>query len=93
MYLIFSKFQGWISAGGGSFGPKTGTNVGWGDWQNFCQMGDPSVPPGKKNPVAYLNFDSIFEFLGQFTITCIYYFLKKGVDNFEIRAQNMFIFG
>ena len=43
-------FQGWTSAGGGgtSLGPKMGTSVGWGDWQNFCQMGRPPVPPGKK---------------------------------------------
>ena len=27
--------------------------------------------------LAYLNFDAIFEFLGQFTITCTYYFFKN----------------
>ena len=36
---------------------------------------------------AYFNFDAIFEFLGQFTIRCIYF--QKDVDYFEIRAQNM----
>ena len=40
--------------------------------------------------MAYLNFDVIFEFLGQFTIRCIIIF-QKDVDNFEIRAQNMLI--
>ena len=30
-----------------------------------------------KNRLAYLNFDAIFEFLGQFTIRCIYFFFKK----------------
>ena len=28
-----------------------------------------------KDRLVYLNFNSIFEFLGQFTIRCIYYFL------------------
>ena len=31
-----------------------------------------------KNRLAYLNFGGIFEFLGQFTLRCIYYFLKRG---------------
>ena len=31
-----------------------------------------------KNHLAYINFDAIFEFLGQFTIIrCIYYFPKR----------------
>ena len=30
-----------------------------------------------KNRLAYLNFDAIFEFLGQFTIRCMYYFSKR----------------
>ena len=30
-----------------------------------------------KNRLAYLNCDAIFEFLGQFTIRCIYYFSKR----------------
>ena len=30
-----------------------------------------------KNRLAYLNFDAIFEFLGQFTIRCIYHFPKR----------------
>ena len=38
--------------------------------------------------LAYLNCDAIFEFLGQFTIRCIYYFSKKGVYNFEIEHKN-----
>ena len=33
-----------------------------------------------KNRQAYLKFDDIFEFLGQFTITCIF---QKGADNFD----------
>ena len=33
-----------------------------------------------------------FEFFGQFTIRFIINFLK-GVDNFEMRAQNMPMFG
>ena len=48
MYLKFSGMNlGW--GGGTSLGPKTGTSVGWGDWQNFRRMGGPPVPPGK-NP-------------------------------------------
>ena len=39
-----------------------------------------------KNPLPYLNFSVIFEFLGQFTIRCIY-FVQKGVDNFEIEYK------
>ena len=30
-----------------------------------------------KNRLAYLDFDAIFEFLGQFTIRFIYYFPKR----------------
>ena len=30
-----------------------------------------------KNCLTYLNFDVIFEFLGQFTLRCIYHFLKR----------------
>ena len=30
-----------------------------------------------KNRLTYLNFYVIFEFLGQFTIRCIYYFFRK----------------
>ena len=50
MHLNFLNFRGRTSAGGGtSLGPKTGTSVGWGDWQNFCRMGGtPQSPPGKK---------------------------------------------
>ena len=43
-----------------------------------------------KNRLAYLNFDAIFEFLGQFTIRCIYYFPKR-CWWFWDRAQNMLI--
>ena len=39
-----------------------------------------------KKYLAYLNFNIIFEFLGQFTIRCIYHF-SKGVDNFEIEHK------
>ena len=41
------------------------------------------------NRLANLNFDAIFEFfefLGQFTVTCINDFSKK-VDNFEIEHK------
>ena len=50
MYFNLSNFRGRISAGGGgtSLGPKTGTSVGWGDWQNFCRMGGTPSPPRKK---------------------------------------------
>ena len=34
----------------------------------------------------FLNFDDIFEFLGQFTVRCTYFF-QKGVDNFEIEHK------
>ena len=47
MYLNFSNFRGRTSAGGTSLGPKTGTSVGWGDWQNFRWMGGPPSPPRK----------------------------------------------
>ena len=30
-----------------------------------------------KNRLAYLNLDAIFEFLGQFTLRCIYHFSKR----------------
>ena len=39
-----------------------------------------------KNLLAYLNFEAIFDFPGQFTIRCIYYF-QKDVDNFEIEHK------
>ena len=53
MYLNFSNFQGQTSAGGTSLGPKTGTSVGWGDWQDFCRMG--------KNPGhSILHYDYVF---------------------------------
>ena len=53
----FFKFSGTNSAGGGgpSLGLKTGTSVRWGDWQNFHQMGDPPVPPGKKKPGCHIH--------------------------------------
>ena len=47
MYANFSTFWGQTSAGGTSLGPKTGTSVGWGDWQNFRRMGDPQSPRKK----------------------------------------------
>ena len=37
-----------------------------------------------KNRLAYLNVDAIFEFLGQFTIRCMF---QKGIDNFEIEHK------
>ena len=49
-----------------------------------------------KNPLAYLNFDAVFEFFGQFTIRCIFYYkllyiiniiFQKDVDNFEIEHK------
>ena len=50
----FFKFSGTNLGGGGtSLGPKTGTSVGWGDWQNFCQMGGPPSPPRKKTLSGY----------------------------------------
>ena len=39
------------------------------------------------NHLAYLNFDAIFEFLGQFTIQDAYIILQKAVDNFEIEHK------
>ena len=49
MYLNFSNFRGRTSAGGGtSLGPKMGTSVGWGDWQNFRRMG--GTPRGTPSP-------------------------------------------
>ena len=43
--------------------------------------------------MAYLNFDAIFEFLGQFTIRCIYYlFFIKMLIILNI-AQYMLILG
>ena len=36
----------------------------------------------QNNRLAHLNVDAIFEFLGQFTLRCIYYF-QKDIDNFE----------
>ena len=39
-----------------------------------------------KNRLAYLNFDAVFEFFGQFTLRCINYF-SKDVDNFEIEHK------
>ena len=42
-----------------------------------------------KNRLAYLNFNAIFEFLGQFTIGCLYkcIIVQKDVDNFEIEHK------
>ena len=40
-----------------------------------------------KNRLAYLNLDAIFEFLGQFTLRCIYHF-SKDVDDFEIEHKH-----
>ena len=40
------------------------------------------------NHLAYLNFDALFEFLGQFTRRCIAYIIfQKDVDNFEIEHK------
>ena len=53
MYSKFSSFQVFgdePQLGGTSLGPKMGTSVGWGDWQNFHRMGGPPVPPKKKKP-------------------------------------------
>ena len=52
MYLNFSNFQGRTSAGGGgqALVQKQGQVSDGGDWQNFCQMGDPRPPPRKKKP-------------------------------------------
>ena len=47
MYFNFSNFRGRTSARGTSLGPKPGTSVGWGDWQNFSPNG--GNPPRKKN--------------------------------------------
>ena len=38
-----------------------------------------------KNRLAYLNFNAIFEFFGQFTLR--YIIFQKGVDNFEIEHK------
>ena len=41
-----------------------------------------------KNCLTYLNFNTIFEILGQFTIKCIRYIIfQKGVDNSEIKHK------
>ena len=40
--------------------------------------------------MAYINFDAIFEFLGQFTIRCIEYFSKRCWYLWD-RAQSMLI--
>ena len=34
-----------------------------------------------------LSFNFIFDFLGHFSIRCIYYFSKKSVDNFEMENK------
>ena len=34
-----------------------------------------------------LNFDTVVEFLGQFTIRCKYYFFQKDIHNFEIEHK------
>ena len=51
--------------------------------QNRQNVGFGSIT---QEPLGLLNFDAIFEFLGQFSIRCIYayayYFFKKDVDNF-----------
>ena len=49
MYLNFSNFRGWTSAGGTNLGLKMGTSVGWGDWQTFRRMGEPPVPQEKNS--------------------------------------------
>ena len=54
MYLNFSNFWGRTSAGGGQALVQKWGQVSDGDWQNFRQMGGPPVPPGKKNPDAFL---------------------------------------
>ena len=33
--------------------------------------------PNSRTPVAYLNFNAIFEFLGQFATRCIYHLSKR----------------
>ena len=45
--------------------------------------------------MVYLNFNAIFEFLGQFTVRCIYMYFFSSVDDFEISTKhgNMLIFG
>ena len=40
-----------------------------------------------KDRLAYLNFDAIFEFLGQFTIRYIYIVFQKDVDNFQVKYK------
>ena len=49
MYLNFSSFRGRTSAGGGGqvSVQKRGQVSDGGDWQHFCRMGGPLVPPGK----------------------------------------------
>ena len=37
------------------------------------------------NRLAYLNFDDISEFLGQFTVRCIVF--QKSVDKFEMEHK------
>ena len=50
MYLNFSNFRGWTSAGGGGGKPwsKNRDKCWMGDWQNCCQMGGSPSPPRKK---------------------------------------------
>ena len=43
-----------------------------------------------KNHLAYSNFDTIFEFFGQFTMDA-YIIFQKGVDNFEIGHLCLFL--
>ena len=53
MYLNLSNFRGRTSAGGGqALVQKRGQVSDGGDWQNFCRMGDPPVPPQEKNPAG-----------------------------------------
>ena len=40
-----------------------------------------------KNRLSYLNFDAIFEFLGQFTIRFIDKIFQGVIDNFEIEHK------
>ena len=40
-----------------------------------------------QEPLAYLNFDAIFEFLKQLTIEDTYIIFQKDVDNFEIERK------
>ena len=50
------------------------------------QNGQNIVLINTQDCLAYLDFDAIFEFLGQFTIRCNIVF-QKGVDNFEIERK------